>query len=91
MLCSIYRSSKKDEMYLYITERDDFSSVPEALMKVFGEPSFVMLINLAKRDKLARENIEDVKEALNTQGFYLQMPPVVEANQVAAQNSKASL
>lgn len=36
MICTIYRSSKRDQTYLYVEKRDDFSSVPEELMKSFG-------------------------------------------------------
>lgn len=36
--CWIYRSPRKDEMYLYITREDDFSRVPEALLQRFGKP-----------------------------------------------------
>lgn len=29
MLCSIYKSSKKEGTYLYIPKKDDFSQVPD--------------------------------------------------------------
>ncbi|NVJ49130.1 MAG: YcgL domain-containing protein [Gammaproteobacteria bacterium] len=79
MICFVYRSPKKDEMYLYLTKRDDFSAVPEALLKAFGEPEFALQLNLAKRDKLAREDIAEVKQQLTEQGFFLQMPPRIES------------
>lgn len=81
MLASVYRSNKKDEMYLYIPRKDDFSEVPEALMKVFGKPEFALQINLAKRDKLSRVDINEVKQKLAEEGFYLQMPPAIHENQ----------
>ncbi|EBW9754898.1 hypothetical protein DQR83_15100, partial [Salmonella enterica subsp. enterica serovar Infantis] len=31
MFCVIYRSSKRDQTYLYVEKKDDFSRVPEAL------------------------------------------------------------
>ncbi|VFS01281.1 YcgL domain [Salmonella enterica subsp. enterica serovar Typhimurium] len=39
MFCVIYRSSKRDQTYLYVEKKDDFSRVPEALMKGFGQPA----------------------------------------------------
>jgi uncharacterized protein YcgL (UPF0745 family) len=75
----IYRSSKRDQTYLYIEKRDDFSRVPEALMKSFGQPQFSMAINLAGRQKLASADIVKVREALAEQGYYLQLPPPVES------------
>ncbi|PSW59083.1 YcgL domain-containing protein [Photobacterium leiognathi] len=76
MLCAIYKSLKKDNTYLYINKKDDFSYVPEALMTTFGKPQFVMVLKLDGR-KLALADVEKVKEALNTVGFYLQVPPPV--------------
>jgi uncharacterized protein YcgL (UPF0745 family) len=77
MLASIYRSPKKDEMYLYITTKDDFSTVPDELMSVFGKPEFALQLNLAKREKLSRVDIDEVKTKLTEQGYFLQMPPVI--------------
>ncbi len=39
MFCVIYRSSKRDQTYLYVEKKDDFSRVPEELMKGFVQPS----------------------------------------------------
>lgn len=78
MLCVIYRSPKRDQTYLYVEKRDDFSRVPEELMKSFGTPQFSMMLSLNERKKLASADIEIVKEALKQDGFYLQFPPPVE-------------
>ncbi len=80
MLASVYRSNLKDQMYLYILKKDDFSMVPEELMKIFGKPEFSLQLNLAKRSKLARVDLAEVKRALSSQGFYLQMPPSIHEN-----------
>ena len=72
----IYKSQKKDEMYLYITTEDDFSSVPEPLLSRMGPtPVFVMELTLDRSRKLAREDVRKVIHNLETQGFHLQMPP----------------
>lgn len=78
MLCAIYKSPKKDEMYLYVAKRDDFSSVPNELLAVFGKPQFVMLFNLSGEKSLARANKQEVLEKINREGFYLQLPPPPE-------------
>lgn len=78
MLCAVYKSPKKELTYLFVKNRDDFSSVPEALMTTFGTPQLVTLVNLANRDKLAFADIDKVKENLEAQGFYLQLPPPKE-------------
>jgi hypothetical protein len=78
MLCVIYRSSKRDQTYLYVEKKDDFSRVPEDLMKSFGTPQLAMVLSLEGREKLASADIEKVKEALEEEGFYLQVPPPLE-------------
>ncbi|OTA15678.1 Protein YcgL [Xenorhabdus vietnamensis] len=79
MICVIYRSPKRDQTYLYIERKGDFSRVPEDLLKTFGEPQYSMMISLSERQNLANADIEKVKTALNEQGFYLQVPPPVES------------
>lgn len=78
MLCVIYRSSKRDQTYLYVQKRDDFSIVPENLMKSFGKPQFAMVLSLDGRKKLASAEINKVKQALVDVGYYLQFPPPAE-------------
>ncbi|MDO6445965.1 YcgL domain-containing protein [Colwellia sp. 1_MG-2023] len=78
MLCVIYKSPKKAQTYLFIKQRDKFDDVPEALMAMFGTPTLVTIINLDNKDKLALADINKVRENLNNQGFYLQLPPPQE-------------
>ena len=78
MLCAIYKSAKKAQMYLFVKTRDDFSSVPEQLMTMFGTPTLVTLTNLATKTKLAFADLDKVKTNLNDDGYYLQMPPPQE-------------
>ena len=78
MLCAIYKSSKKDQTYLFVKTRDDFSSVPEPLMLTFGTPNLVTLINLATKTKLGFADLAKVKTNLLAQGYYLQLPPPKE-------------
>jgi uncharacterized protein YcgL (UPF0745 family) len=77
-LCTIYKSLKKTDSYLYVEKTDDFSKVPEALMKMFGRPQLVMTIDLDKREKLGIADLGKVKQELVDNGFYLQLPPPKE-------------
>ncbi len=77
MLCSIYKSKKKDGAYLYIPKKDDFKDVPPPLMEMFGQPVFVMVLKLDGR-KLAQVDINKVQESLQSDGFFLQLPPPPE-------------
>jgi len=65
-------------MFLYVAKRDQFDAVPEALMQQFGKPQFVMFFNLAGEKPLKRAKNKDVLQAVEQQGFYLQMPPPPE-------------
>lgn len=73
MLCAIYKSVKKPGSYLYIAKRDDFSKVPDALLQVFGRPQFVMLFNLLGSKELKNADKQEVLQAIQGQGFYLQL------------------
>jgi uncharacterized protein YcgL (UPF0745 family) len=78
--CWIYRSPRKDEMYLYLRHEDDFSSVPQVLLSRFGTPAKVMELTLTPQRTLAREDINQVMENLRSQGFHLQMPPRLQVD-----------
>ena len=75
MLCAIYKSSKRPDTYLFVRQRDDFSDIPTALLNQFGQPQFVMLLSLDAKRKLALSDIQQVRDALQDKGFYLQLPP----------------
>lgn len=77
-LCTIYKSSKKLETYLFIEKRDVFEKVPEQLMTMFGKPVLVMTLDLDKRDSLAMADLNKVKQQLTDNGYYLQLPPPSE-------------
>ncbi|WP_435953279.1 YcgL domain-containing protein [Dryocola sp. BD626] len=79
MFCVIYRSSKRDQTYLYVEKKDDFSRVPEELMKGFGEPKLAMILPLDGSKKLANADFDKVKQALKDEGYYLQLPPPPES------------
>lgn len=78
LLCEIFKSSCKDEMYLYVDKRQGLDSVPDALMATFGKPLPVLTMILTADKTLARVKAADVMTAIDEQGFYLQMPPAKE-------------
>jgi hypothetical protein len=74
-LCEIYRCSKKEGMYIYVDKKDGLEKLPDSLNKRTGKMVFAMGLMLTPDKKLARANAKDVLEAIEAQGFYLQMPP----------------
>ncbi len=77
MQCFIYRSNKKSELYLYLAKQDDFSNIPETLLKSIGQPEYVMELDITPERKLARESASDVLKGIEENGFYIQMPPTI--------------
>lgn len=75
MNCSVYRSSKKTECYLFIENRDNFERVPGSLLNMLGHLEWVMDIDLSKREKLSQADPLEVSKLLAEQGYFLQMPP----------------
>ena len=75
MQCFIYKSNKKKELYLYIDKQDDFSNIPEAILRIIGAPLFVMELDITPERQLAREKASDVIRGIEENGFFIQMPP----------------
>lgn len=97
--CDIYRSSKKDEMYLYVArqnaeqaDEDPFAGVPETLRTAFGRATFVMHLELTETRKLARANVLHVIDSLQTKGFFIQVPPegLINPNAVAPEGLRGA-
>ena len=74
-ICSIYRSSQRAGMYLYVLKSDELERVPEGLLAVFGKPLLAFNLVLTPERKLQQEDIAQVLENLDKQGYHLQMPP----------------
>jgi len=74
-ICSIYRSSKRTGMYLYVLKSDALERVPEGLLTIFGKPAHDFDLVLTPERKLQQEDIVQVLENLDKQGYHLQMPP----------------
>ena len=75
MHCDVYKSLKKDGMYLFVPHGSDTADLPEALLDLIGELGHVLDVDLADRQKLGRSQPEDVITGIHDNGFYLQMPP----------------
>ena len=74
MQCFIYRSSKKTDTYIYLSEEDKLNDLPEGLDKLLGRLEFVMELDLKKIKRLENADLEEVKHNLIDAGFYLQLP-----------------
>lgn len=75
MNCFVYRSEKKQGMFLYLSEKDDFSCVPESLLKLLGETTYSFEFDLSKDRKLVKVEAKEVMKTMSENGYFLQMPP----------------
>jgi uncharacterized protein YcgL (UPF0745 family) len=62
-------------MYLYVDREAGMQHVPEALLRRFGEPQEVMTLALGAERRLARANAAEVLARIESEGYYLQLPP----------------
>ena len=92
VICNIYRSSAKEEMYLYVNKTELLQKVPEQLLGLFGKPVLVTTMLLTVDKKLSRAKVEDVIKGIAERGYYLQMPPALsqEMRELAEKNTKLS-
>ena len=63
-ICSIYKSPRKNEMYLYVLKADGLERVPEGLLPAFGKPVHAFDLVLSPERQLAREDITKVLEKI---------------------------
>ena len=87
MLCHIYRSNRKFDTYLYLVEKDDFSVVPEELLRVFGPPEFSFSFDLTQERVLAKEDSGEVLDNLANQGYHLQLQDDILVEQMLAKKA----
>lgn len=75
VLCEVFRSSRQQEMYLYVEKSRGLDAVPDELLSRFGTPTPVMVLMLTPERRLARADTGTVLASIAQQGFYLQLPP----------------
>lgn len=78
MFCAVYKSLKKQQTYLYIEKKDDFTKVPASLLDLMGAKELVMVVPKQPAKDFARVEISALEKALAEQGYYLQLPPPPE-------------
>jgi hypothetical protein len=74
-LCAVYRSPRKEGMYLFVDRDQPLEELPAALLAGFGKPELALNLVLTPERRLARADAATVLAALDEQGYYLQLPP----------------
>lgn len=90
LICDVYKSPKKPDLYLYVAKADGLARVPELLLEPFGAPQHCLTLIITPVRQLARTSGANVLAAISEQGFYLQLPPQPDADmqRIHQHNSK---
>lgn len=84
MQAYVYKSQRKQDIYVYLAKRDDFASIPEVLGASLAPFAFVLEVALTPERRLARADAAQVRANLAARGFHLQFPPSPAGAAVAA-------
>ena len=82
MQAYVYKSQRKADTFVYLAARDDFARLPEPLRTQLGPLGFVLEVALTPERKLAREDVDVVRNNLAARGFHIQLPKDVFPPQV---------
>ncbi len=72
---SAYKSPKKNELYLYVAQKEGLDNLPNELTVMFGTPEHVLDFKLNEDKKMPRVNSAEVIKAIHEKGYFIQMPP----------------
>ncbi len=73
--CSIYKSRRRPDTYLFLPRGESFEALPAGLRQMLGKLEHVMDLSLDPQRKLAQSDPRQVIAALESEGYYLQLPP----------------
>ena len=88
--CTVYKSLKKDETYIYLPSTEAITSLPKQLLGVLGQTEKVMELSITPEKKLARYLGKEILDSIKEQGFHLQMPdnPHLNENLLPTKNER---
>lgn len=73
VVVSVYKTKRREGLYLYINKLKGLESIPCELNALMGEPIHVVDFILTPERKLANADTEEVLSKITSQGYYLQM------------------
>ena len=74
-LVQVFRSARREGMYLIVDRAEGTARVPESLLAGFGAPQPSLVFMLTATRSMAQAQAPVVLVAIAEQGYYLQMPP----------------
>ena len=88
MNCYIYRCSRKEDLYIYLVEKDDFSRVPAEIISGLGITEFSRELEITADTRLAKEDMSTVMKNLEDKGFHLQLPGNIPVESIMSDIAK---
>ncbi|MEA9795508.1 YcgL domain-containing protein [Xanthomonas campestris pv. raphani] len=73
----VYKSQRKQDTFVYLATRDDFSVIPADVQARLAPFAFVLDVALTPERRLAQADADTVRAALASHGFYLHLPKTV--------------
>lgn len=73
--CTVYKSRRKPDTYLYLRADVEISALPTSVTGMLGELVHVLDLDLVPGRRLAREDADIVRANLASTGFHIQFPP----------------
>ncbi len=81
-LVEVFKTARKPGAYLYLERGKGFDNLPEGLRELFDGAQLALSMKLTPERSLARYSGAQVLKALETHGYFLQLPPVDEKSDV---------
>lgn len=79
MAVRVYASRARADTYLYVPADADLEQVPEMLLARLQPLRLALELELEEQTRLAQATAAAVLSALQSEGFYLQLPPLADA------------
>lgn len=77
MLCTIYKGSREQELYVYVPREKGEENIPDELRQRMGKIREVMTLKITEDRKLARAEAAQVIRDIREKGYYVQLPPEI--------------
>lgn len=90
MQITVYRSSVKEGLYIYLGVETPLDDLPAPVMKQLGEPERALEFDLTATRQLPNADAKEVLASIENQGFYIQMPAETDVETILARASKAN-
>lgn len=85
MKCLTYRSSRRDNVILYVLDEKKLDDLPEELKTLLGKPKFMISFELTPERKIVKLNAKELIDTLLNQGYFLRIDSLDEENNLLNQ------